>query len=128
MTINSGGTYYISKDFKGEIAINTKEAVTIDGSDGELEKGNILALVDNIDLTIKDLNIADSDGEYVICFGNGKNNKLNIVGENNFKNYSSIDIGGGLTIDGTGSLFIANGINSHVGRYLEGDPSNLTIQ
>ena len=108
--ITKGGLYKVAKGFTGTIEINTTDAVTIDGAAaGNLENVHIEVDSETADLTIKDLNIAkdySNNGINVIAFGEGKNNKLTLSGTNILTcHYTTlINIGGGLTIDGTGSL------------------------
>lgn len=111
--IKHDGTYTISAGFTGAIRINTTEAVTIDGaSAGNLENVRIIAYADTADLTIKDLTVVN-ESDSVITFGSGSDNKLMIVGANDLKTSDTwtavVDVGGGLTIDGKGSLNVTAG-------------------
>ena len=109
-TITSGGDYYIQSGYTGTITINTTSAVTIDGAGaGELSNVNIAVSSTNADLTIKDLNITNDTHQNIIKFGSDTTNKLTIMGSNSIINTAAtssagIYIGGGLSIDGDGSL------------------------
>ena len=114
--IKRGGTYTIANNFSGVMRINTTEAVTIDGaSAGNLSDVRIIAYTDNADLTIKDLAISNESGS-VITFGAGANNKLTLAGTNDLATSdvwaAVVNIGGGLMVDGTGSLLVTAGSQS----------------
>ncbi|MBE8955211.1 MAG: hypothetical protein SR2Q5_06055 [Quinella sp. 2Q5] len=114
-TITDGGTYTIKKGFTGDIIINTTAAVMLDGaSAGKLENVYIKTASTTADLTIKDLVIVSEAEMSMIKFGSGKNNKLTVLGTNTLTNTESIhaaavNVGGGLTIDGTGKLNVSIG-------------------
>ncbi len=112
-TIQNGGTYTIAKNFTGTITLDTTEVVTIDGlSAGNLKNVNVVTKSANSNLTIKDLTVTNESGS-VVTFGTGTNNKLTLAGKNDLKTSDTwaavINIGGGLTIDGTGSLDVTAG-------------------
>ena len=125
--VTSSGVYTIESGYTGTIKINTTDAVTIDGSSaGELS--NVFVIVESTasDLTIKDLQITNnssingqSNKESVVQFGVGTDNKLNISGENNFINKSlysaTINVGGGLTVDGDGKLNVSCSVGAGIG-------------
>ncbi len=111
--IRSGGTYSIAKNFSGTIRINTTDAVTIDGtSAGDLSDVQIVAYSSTADLTIKNLNVVNESGS-VITFGLGAGNKLTLSGTSGLTTADTwaavINIGGGLTVDGSGKLFVTAG-------------------
>ena len=111
--ISRGGTYKIAKNFSGTIRINTKDAVTIDGSSaGNLSGVQIVTLNETANLTIKNLNVTNEE-RGVIIFGAGKENKLTLAGTNTLKTSDAwaavVNVGGGLTVDGKGALNLTAG-------------------
>ncbi len=136
-TVKAGGTYKIAQDFTGKITINTTDAVTIDGGGVNFSDVNIITSSNTADLTIKDLNIKNTNEKNIIKFGKLQDNKLTILGTNILSNSKSaskagINIGGGLTIDGTGSLTteLNNGGNHSAAigvDYNEKSSANITI-
>ena len=111
--ISRGGTYKIAKKFSGTIRINTKDAVTIDGtSAGNLSDVQIVTLNETANLTIKNLNVTNEE-RGVIIFGAGKGNKLTLAGTNTLKTSdvwaAVVNVGGGLTVDGKGALNLTAG-------------------
>ncbi len=122
--ITFGGVYKISSGFTGTITIDTTEAVTLDGADATwLTDLQIVTESETADLTIKDLYVTQQR-ESTIRFGSGTGNKLTIEGQNVFDSggtpsngdgAAEINIGGGLTVDGTGSLTIKKGANDKGG-------------
>ena len=127
--ITKGGLYKIAKGFKGTIKISTTDAVTLDGADaGNLENVHIKVASKNADLTIKDLNITNEYSGNVIALGKGKKNKLTLSGTNNLTcHYTTlINIGGGLTIDGDGSLKFESTGNC-IGTSYKNSKANLAI-
>ncbi|MBQ6297332.1 MAG: hypothetical protein IJK81_06530 [Selenomonadaceae bacterium] len=131
--ITAGGTYTIAKDFSGTITINTTDAVTIDGTDtGDLKNVRIVTSSAIADLTIKNLNITNDTGG-AITFSSSTDNKLTLAGKNVLKTSDTwaavVNIGGGLTIDGTGSLDVTSGSQgSGIGYNSYGNSTaNLTI-
>ena len=131
--ITTGGTYTIDKNFTGTITINTTEAVSLDGTNsGNLEKVKIITQSTTANLTIKNLNITNETGG-AITFGNATGNKLTLAGKNVLKTSDTwaavVNIGGGLTIDGTGSLDVTAGTQgSGIGfRSYDNSTANLII-
>ena len=111
--ISRGGTYKIAKKFSGTIRINTKDAVTIDGSSaGNLSNVQIVTLNETANLTIKNLKVTNEE-RGVIIFGAGKGNKLTLAGTNTLKTSdvwaAVVNVGGGLTVDGKGALNLTAG-------------------
>ena len=131
--ITEGGFYEIAQGFTGTITISTTDAVTIDGAAaGNLENVHVRVTSQNADLTIKDLNIAkdySNNGINVIAFGKGRNNKLTLSGTNTLTcRYTTlINIGGGLTIDGDGSLNLESEENCIGTNNYEQSQANLAI-
>ena len=112
--IKRGGTYTIAKGFSGFIRINTTEAVVIDGtSAGNLDNIQISTYSDTADLTINNLKINNDSIGSVIIFGTGTGNKLTLTGNSVLKTSNIwaavVNIGGGLTINGKGSLDVTAG-------------------
>ena len=108
-TITEAGTYTIAEGFSGTIKIKTTDAVTIDGKGANFSDVSIVTSSTSADLKIKDLNITSSLEANIIKFGSGTSNKLTIAGTNllnatKSEYKSAINVGGGLTIDGDGSL------------------------
>ncbi|MBR1647520.1 MAG: hypothetical protein IJ685_12200 [Selenomonadaceae bacterium] len=111
-TITRGGTYTIAKNFTGTINIDTTDAVTIDGtSAGSLKDVRILKVSSNADLTIKNLNVTNERSSTIDFIGT--DNKLTLAGKNVLKTSNTwaavVNVGYGLTIDGTGSLDVTAG-------------------
>ncbi|MBR6888052.1 MAG: hypothetical protein IKN16_06355 [Selenomonadaceae bacterium] len=127
--IKHGGTYTIAAGFSGTIRINTPDPVTIVGNDTFADV-HIAVYSDTTDLTIKDLNIANTSGG-VITFGSGAANKLTLVGANTLKTADTwaavVNVGGGLTIDGTGSLNVTAGAQGSGIGYRSGGKSSANI-
>ena len=116
MNITSSGTYKIEKNFTGTITIATSSAVTLDGTNASnLSNVKIVASSNVADLTIKNLNATNESGN-VIKFGSGAGNKLTLIGTNKLKTSdiwaAVVHVGGGLTINGTGSLDVTPGSQS----------------
>lgn len=111
--ISRGGTYKIAKNFSGTIRISTSDAVTIDGTNaGSLSGVQIVTIKENANLTIKNLKVTNAENS-VITFGAGKNNKLTLTGTNILKTSdvwaAVVNVGGGLTVNGKGSLNLTAG-------------------
>ncbi|MBR3497614.1 MAG: hypothetical protein IKO05_01315 [Selenomonadaceae bacterium] len=127
-SVKRGGTYSIAKNFSGTIRINTSDAVTIDGgSAGDLSDVKIVVNSSTADLTIKNLKIVNESGS-VITFGTGAGNKLTLAGLNALTTSDTwaavVNIGGGLTVDGSGILFATAGTQgSGIGFNSYGDTS-----
>ncbi|MBE8953894.1 MAG: calcium-binding protein, partial [Quinella sp. 1Q7] len=112
-TVTAGGTYKIASGFTGTITIDTTAAVTIDGTNaGALTDVNIFAKSSTANLTIKNLTVTNETGS-VIRFGSGTGNKLTLAGTNSLKTSDTwaavVNVGGGLTIGGSGSLNVTAG-------------------
>ncbi|MBR4152393.1 MAG: hypothetical protein IKT98_05485 [Selenomonadaceae bacterium] len=134
LEINKGGSYTIAEGSVGKILINTTDAVTLQGGDYDLEEIQIIAQSDTVDLTINDLKITNKAvAASVIHLGSGADNKLTINGANDFSivkgNKAGINIGGGGTIGGTGSIKIVTLNGAAIGTNGEEDlsSSNITI-
>ena len=105
VTIDKAGTYTIPTGFSGEIIIATTDAVTIDGTGKTSLNGmTITTTVENVNLTIKNLNIADTAGS-VITLGTGTLNKLTFAGDSTLsttaESAAAINVGGGVAINST---------------------------
>lgn len=112
--IKYGGTYKIAKNFSGTIRIHTSDAVTIDGtSSGNLNNVQIVTIKETANLTIKNLNVTNEENG-VITFGTGKSNKLTLTGTNTLKTSDAwaavVNVGGGLTVDGKGTINLTAGL------------------
>ncbi|MBQ4403329.1 MAG: hypothetical protein II857_02855, partial [Selenomonadaceae bacterium] len=127
--IKRGGTYTIAAGFAGTIRINTTEPVTIAGTEN-FKDVHIAVYSDTADLTIKNLKITNTSGG-VITFGSGTANKLTLVGANTLKTSDTwaavVNVGGGLTIDGTGSLNVTAGAQGSGIGYRSGEKSSANI-
>ena len=116
LNITSGGTYKIENNFTGTITIATSSAVTLDGTNASnLSNVKIVASSNVANLTIKNLTVTNSTNS-VIKFGSGTGNKLTLIGINTLKSSDTwaaiVHVGGGLTINGTGSLNVIPGSQS----------------
>ena len=132
--ISRGGTYKIAKNFSGTIRISTSDAVTIDGTNaGNLSDVQIVTIKENANLTIKNLKVTNAENS-VITFGAGKNNKLTLTGTNILKTFdvwaAVVNVGGGLTVNGKGSLNLTAGSQgSGIGLDSDDDrKSDITIK
>ncbi len=110
-TITSGGTYTISES-NSTITIATDEEVTLTGSSATtLDEVYITTTADNANLTINNLNISNYSNA-IITLGDGANNQFNFTGTNtlevqnivNNQSGACVNVGGGVTINGTGTL------------------------
>ncbi len=116
LNITAGGSYTVNES-NSTITIATTEAVTLTGNaDTELSEVVITTTADNANLTIDNLNITNASAA-IITVGDGTDNTLNITGENVFEIQSGpgacVNVGGGLTVNGTGS-FKGTSINASV--------------
>lgn len=133
MTISAGGTYAIASGYGGTITVDTTDAVILDGTDaGELTDAKIVTGSSAVALTIEGLNISNASAS-PIKFGSG-GGALTLRGENILSTSgeyaAAVNIGGGLFIDGTGSLTAtASGYGAGIGTdYGEETSANLTIE
>lgn len=106
MEITSGGTYTVDS-FNQTITINTTAAIVLQGDGTALEEVQIVVEADTADLTINNLNITNESSS-VIQFGDGAGNILTVNGTNVFEvsagTQAAVNVGGGLTAGGGGSL------------------------
>ena len=128
-TITSGGIYDVNES-NSTITIATDEPVTLTGNNAALTEVKIQNAVDSANLTIENLNITNASAG-VIVFGAGTGNTLNIEGTNNFTVQSGdnacINVGGGLTASGTGSLTASSCNGATVGINANQNRSNANI-
>ena len=131
VTISAGGTYTLASGYTGTITIATTDAVTIDGSSaGSLTDAQIVSTT-SADLTINSLTIANPNVS-PIKFG-AMGNALTLTGDNTLSTGNSyaaaVNIGGGLTISGTGTLSASStGYGAAVGTdYGENSTTNLIV-
>lgn len=132
MEIYEGGSYTIPQGSCGKILINTTEPVTLQGGDYTLEELQIIGESDSIDLTVSDLKVTNQAVEAsVIKFGEGSDNKLTVTGTNDFnivKGYSAgVNVGGGGTIGGSGSLTVLTLNGAAIGTDGQEDLSSSNI-
>ena len=114
LNITSGGSYTVNES-NSTITIATTEPVTFTGNaDTQLSEVVISTTADTANLTIDNLNITNASSA-IITVGDGSENTLNVTGTNIFEITSGpgacVNVGGGLTINGTGS-FKGTSINS----------------
>ena len=132
LDITAGGSYTIAEGSVGKILINTTAAVTLSGGNYTLENVRILTEAATADLTINNLKIYNPETS-VIRLGASAGNKLNISGTNDFSNNIAdpaiINVGGGVDIDGDGSLKIVTTHGSAIGTDRSEDlgTSNIVI-
>ncbi len=134
LNITRGGTYNIDSSYSSStITINTTAAVTLKGDNSELTAVQIVVSADTGNLTIEDLSITNQTGS-VVQFGEGTDNQLNVAGTNVFEVVAgmaaAVNVGGGLTVNGTGSLKATTlsgaciGVNGSESR----PTSNITVE
>ena len=113
VTITSDGVYTIQSGFSGTINVNAKNVkITQEDSSTALSNVSIIgASGGNANLWIENLNVTNTENKNIIKFGSGGENNLTVKGTNELcmlGGYSNskavINIGGGLTIEGDGTL------------------------
>lgn len=132
LLITAGGTYNVAPDYAGIITVDTSEPVVLVGTGtATLTGAQIVTGSAAANLTIDGLNIANINAS-PLKFGAG-GGTLTLLGNNSLvtsNDYTAaLNIGGGLTIVGTGSLTaIATGYGAGIGTdYGATTPANLMI-
>ena len=131
VTISAGGTYNIASGYAGTITVDTSDAVILVGTEGNTPlAAQIVTGTAAADLTISGLNLTNTGNPIRFGAGGGTltligNNVLTTTGANS----AALNIGGGLTITGTGNLTVtAPGYGAGVGTdYGEVTTANLTV-
>ncbi len=132
MVMDDGYSFVLGHPFTGDIIIATVEPVYLKGYNSELQYSNvrIIATVEDIDLTIEDMNIVN-DSDSVIKIGSGTDNKLSFLGTNNLvtnsTSHAAINSGDNLTLGGTGTLNVTANAGAAIGSDLGGTVGNITI-
>ena len=111
-TIDKGGAYDVSGLRGFTLNITTDEEIALVGNGGTLTDFHVNVSNTSANLYIKDLKISNTTNASTFAFGSGSDNKLHLIGtgnsivNTNHGTAADINVGGGLTICGTGSLSI----------------------